>query len=64
MVWTFLDTGLRVSEFAPLTKAYLDWQGHRLVIYGKGGQGRTGERWTLPRGVGRGAEPPSEFYCW
>lgn len=30
VVWTLLDTGLRVSELASLTKANLDWQTHRL----------------------------------
>jgi integrase/recombinase XerD len=34
---TLLDTGLRVSELAELTKDNLDWQMHRLMIYGKGG---------------------------
>jgi integrase/recombinase XerD len=37
VVWTLLDTGLRVSELASLTKNHLDWQNHRLMIYGKGG---------------------------
>ncbi|HYY16002.1 MAG TPA: site-specific integrase, partial [Gammaproteobacteria bacterium] len=37
VVWTLLDTGLRVSELASLTKNNLDWQNHRLMIYGKGG---------------------------
>ena len=37
VVWTLLDTGLRVSELATLTKDNLDWQMHRLMIYGKGG---------------------------
>lgn len=32
-----LDTGLRVAELAKLTKDNLDWQNHRLMIYGKGG---------------------------
>ena len=36
-VWTLLDTGLRVSELAALTSKQLDWQMHRLTIYGKGG---------------------------
>jgi len=35
-----LDTGLRVAELAKLTKDNLDWQNHRLMIYGKGGPGR------------------------
>ncbi len=37
VVWTLLDAGLRVSELAGLTKDNLDWQMHRLMIYGKGG---------------------------
>ena len=37
VVWTLLDTGLRVSELATLKKDNIDWQGHRLTIYGKGG---------------------------
>jgi integrase/recombinase XerD len=37
VIWTLLDTGLRVSELAKLTKDHIDWQGHRLMIYGKGG---------------------------
>jgi integrase/recombinase XerD len=36
VVWTLLDTGLRVSELAKLTKDNIDWQSHRLTIYGKG----------------------------
>jgi integrase/recombinase XerD len=37
VVWTLLDTGLRVAELAHLTRDHLDWQNHRLMIYGKGG---------------------------
>ncbi len=37
IVWTLLDTGLRVAELANLTRDNLDWQNHRLMIYGKGG---------------------------
>lgn len=37
VVWTLLDTGLRVSELADLTKDNVEWQSHRLRIYGKGG---------------------------
>ena len=35
MVTTLLDTGLRVSELATLTKTNIQWQERRLVIYGK-----------------------------
>lgn len=37
VVWTLLDTGLRVTELATLTHANLDWQGHRITVYGKEG---------------------------
>jgi integrase/recombinase XerD len=37
VIWTLLDTGLRVSELATLTKEHLEWQSHRLMVYGKGG---------------------------
>ena len=37
VVWTLLDTGLRVTELAKLGKNNIDWQAHRLMIYGKGG---------------------------
>src|SRR6266852_6658432 len=37
VVWTLLDTGLRVSELSALSKENIDWQTHRLMIYGKGG---------------------------
>lgn len=37
IIWALLDTGLRVSELASLTKQHLQWQEWRLVIYGKGG---------------------------
>lgn len=37
VIWTLLDTGLRVAELVGLTQDNLDWQQHRLMIYGKGG---------------------------
>jgi len=37
VIWTMLDTGLRLSEFADLKKENVQWQEKRLVIYGKGG---------------------------
>jgi integrase/recombinase XerD len=49
VVWTLLDTGLRVSELAGLTKNNLDWQNHRLMIYGKGGPyGSRSKRRLIP----------------
>jgi len=37
LVWTLLDTGLRVSEFTSLSRDNIDWQGGRLNIFGRGG---------------------------
>jgi len=37
IIWTLLDTGLRVSELAQLDREKFDWQGHRITVYGKGG---------------------------
>ena len=49
VVWTLLDTGLRVAELANLTKDNLDWQQHRLMIYGKGGPyGKLSKRRVIP----------------
>lgn len=49
VVWTLLDTGLRVSELATLTKDNVDWQTHRLMIYGKGGPyGTRSKRRIIP----------------
>jgi integrase/recombinase XerD len=44
-----LDTGLRVAELSNLTKDNLDWQNHRLMIYGKGGPyGKLSKRRVIP----------------
>jgi integrase/recombinase XerD len=49
VVWTLLDTGLRVSELANLKRANLDCQTHRLMIYGKGGLfGSKSKRRVIP----------------
>lgn len=37
VIWTLLDTGLRVSELAGLSRPNIDWQAGRLIIFGKGG---------------------------
>jgi integrase/recombinase XerD len=48
IVWTLLDTGLRVAELAGLKKDNIDWQNRRLTIYGKGGPyGSKSKRRTL-----------------
>jgi integrase/recombinase XerD len=49
VIWTLLDTGLRVSELAGLGPAQIDWQDHRLTIYGKGGPyGSRSKRRIIP----------------
>ena len=49
VIWTLLDTGLRVSALAHLTPPQIDWQGHRLTIDGKGGPyGRRAKRRIIP----------------
>ncbi len=49
VVWVLLDTGLRVSELANLKRDNLDWQTHRLMIYGKGGPfGSKSKRRVIP----------------
>jgi len=49
IVWTLLDTGLRVAELANLKKDNLDWQGHRIMVYGKGGPyGTKSKRRVIP----------------
>jgi integrase/recombinase XerD len=49
IIWTMLDTGLRVSELANLKKNNIDWQNHRLTIYGKGGfYGKLSKRRIIP----------------
>jgi len=49
LVGTLLDTGLRVSELAGLARDQIDWQNHRLMIYGKGGiYGTKSKRRIIP----------------
>lgn len=49
VVWTLLDTGLRVAELSTLNKNNIDWQNHRLMIYGKGGPyGKKTKRRIIP----------------
>lgn len=49
IVWTLLDTGMRVSELTSLTRQSIDWQGRRIMIYGKGGPyGTSSKRRMLP----------------
>ena len=49
VIWTLLDTGLRLSEFTELTKDNIQWQERRLVVYGKGGPyGKKSKRRVIP----------------
>ena len=49
VVWTLLDTGLRLSEFADLKEDNIQWQERRLVIYSKGGPyGKETKRRVIP----------------
>lgn len=49
VVWTLLDTGLRVSVFSTLTRQAIDWEGRRLTIFGKGGPfGKKTKRRVVP----------------
>jgi len=49
IVFTLLDTGLRVSELAGLRKDNVLWQEKRLSIHGKGGPyGKLSKRRVLP----------------
>ena len=49
VVWVLLDTGMRVSELVGLDRDNIDWQQHRLMIYGKGGpHGKKTKRRVIP----------------
>lgn len=49
IIFTLLDTGMRVSELAGLTKKNILWQEKRLIIYGKGGPyGSKSKRRVIP----------------
>jgi integrase/recombinase XerD len=49
LVWTLLDTGLRVSELAHLKAGNIDWQARQLIVYGKGGPfGSRSKRRVVP----------------
>jgi len=49
IVWSLLDTGLRVSELASLNSQNISFQGERLIIHGKGGPfGLKSKRRVIP----------------
>ncbi len=52
VIFTLLDTGLRVAEFAGLTKDSILWQERRIVVFGKGGiYGKKSKRRVVPMTV-------------
>jgi integrase/recombinase XerD len=49
VIFTLLDSGLRVSEFSSLSKNNIQWQEKRFLIYGKGGPyGKKTKRRIVP----------------
>ncbi|MCH8148191.1 MAG: tyrosine-type recombinase/integrase [Planctomycetes bacterium] len=49
VVWTLLDTGVRVSEYCNLRPENVEWQFERIVVYGKGGPfGSKSKRRVVP----------------
>lgn len=48
VIWTLLDTGLRVEEFCNLQKENIDWNQHCIVVYGKNTKGGKKKRRTVP----------------
>ncbi len=51
IVWTLIDTGLRVSELATLARQQIEWQARplRMTIFGKGGPfGKSTKRRVVP----------------
>lgn len=38
VIWTLLETGLRVGEFCDLKRKNIQWQEKQLVVWGKGGR--------------------------
>lgn len=48
VIWTLLDTGLRVGELAALSSQDVDWQRDSMVIWGKGSKGKGKKRRVVP----------------
>jgi len=49
VIWTLIDTGLRVGELTSLKRNNIDWQAHRIIVYGKGGPyGKKSKRRVVP----------------
>lgn len=49
VIYTLLDTGMRVGEFANIKKDDIQWQEKRIIIHGKGGPyGKKSKRRVIP----------------
>ena len=61
IIWTLLDTGLRVSELCSLTPQYILWQQKSFRIEGKGGPyGKNSKKRVVP--MSRRIQPLMEHY--
>jgi integrase/recombinase XerD len=61
IIWTLLDTGLRVSELCSLTPQHMLWQQKSLRIQGKGGpHGKQSKQRVVP--MSRRIQPLMEHY--
>lgn len=49
IIWTLLDTGLRIEEFCNMDKKNIDWTNHTITVWGKNTSGEGGKkRRTVP----------------
>lgn len=50
VIWTLLDTGLRIGEFCSIKPQMIDWARHKIKVLGKNtlanGSGEKKERWV------------------
>jgi integrase/recombinase XerD len=61
IIWTLLDTGLRVSELCSLTTQNILWQQKSILINGKGGpHGKKSQKRIVP--ISRRVQPLLEHY--
>jgi integrase/recombinase XerD len=47
VIWTLLDTGLRVEEFCNMDKNNINWNRHEITVYGKNTAGGDKKRRTV-----------------
>ena len=48
VVWTLLDTGLRVEEFCNMKKENIQWDRHAIIVWGKNTAGGAKKRREVP----------------